>query len=51
MCSREGNGMDVSLDRLRRGISFLKVYAGLMTVLVVILFIKVFLPSTRLPAS
>ncbi|MGZ7046432.1 MAG: hypothetical protein ACXVJK_08910 [Candidatus Aminicenantales bacterium] len=36
--------MEVSLDRLRRGVSFLKIYAGLMTVLVVVLFIKVFLP-------
>lgn len=38
--------MDVSLDRLRRGVSFLKVYAGLMTVLVIILFVKIFLPPT-----
>ncbi len=37
--------MDVSVDRLRRGVSFLKVYAGLMTVLVVILFVKVFAPA------
>lgn len=39
--------MDVSLDRLRHGVSFLKVYAGLMTILVIVLFVKVFLP----PAS
>jgi hypothetical protein len=45
MYSREDNSMDVSLDSLRRGVSFLKVYAGLMTVLVVILFVKIFLPS------
>jgi hypothetical protein len=36
--------MDVSLDRLRRGVSFLKVYTGLMTVLVLILCVKVFFP-------
>lgn len=39
--------MDVSLDKLRRGISYLKVYAGLITILVIVLFVKVFLP----PAS
>ncbi len=37
--------MDVSLDRLRRGASFLKVYAGVMTAFIVILLVKVFLPS------
>lgn len=37
--------MDVSLNRLRRGVSFLKVYTGVMTALVIILFVKLFLPS------
>jgi len=36
--------MDVSLEKLRRGVLYLRVYAGLMTALVIILFVKVFLP-------
>lgn len=36
--------MDASLDSLRRGVSFLRIYAGLMTVLVLILCVKVFRP-------
>lgn len=36
--------MDVSLNKLRRGLLFLKIYAGLMTVLVLILCVRVFQP-------